>query len=65
MVSLNDNEDLAVPRQSGKQIMRSNHPTTSVSQYYYRSLFVPYIDHLLAELDRRFEGSLTVAQGNY
>ena len=42
---------------SGRQIHRANAPSTCPKEYYLRNLAIPFVDHLLVELDNRFKKS--------
>ena len=48
-----------MPRVVGTQIHRSNTPAESVSDYYKRTITIPLLDHLMCELDYRFDSSKT------
>ena len=50
-----------MPRVVGTQIHRSNTPAESVSYFYKRTVTIPLLDHLMCELDYRFDGSKTEA----
>ena len=50
-----------MPRVVGTQIHRSNAPAESVSDYYKRTITIPRLDHLMCELDYRFDSSKTEA----
>ena len=43
------------PRIASYQLHRSNTPAANASQYYQRTLTMPMLDHLITELDNRFE----------
>ena len=43
------------PRFASNQLHRSNTPAANASQYYQRTLTIPMLDHLITELDNRFE----------
>ena len=43
------------PRIASYQLHRSNTPAANASQYYQRTLTIPMLDHLITELDNRFE----------
>ena len=43
------------PRIASYQLHRSNTPAVNASQYYRRTLTIPMLDHLITELDNRFE----------
>ena len=49
------------PRVVGTQIRRSNTPAESVSDYCKRPITIPVLDHLMSELDYRFDSSKTEA----
>lgn len=42
------------PRTSKRQVHRANTPSDSVSQYYERSVTLPFLDHLTSQLQTRF-----------
>ena len=42
-----------MPRRSNKQIHRSNTPADTVEQYWCRTVFYPFLDHMLQELTDR------------
>ena len=44
---------VCIPRRYSKQTSRENHPGTTI-QYYRRSLAVPFLDHLISEIETRF-----------
>ncbi|CAC5390836.1 unnamed protein product [Mytilus coruscus] len=44
----------SVPSQCKRQTLRNNTPATSVTEYYKRSVLIPFLDHLLNELNSRF-----------
>eukprot|EP00731_Ephydatia_muelleri_P018054 Em0011g94a len=43
------------PRIASYQLHQSNTPAVNASQYYRRTLTIPMLDHLITELDNRFE----------
>ena len=47
-------KELSVPRVVGIQVCRDNVEAESASQYYQRSVFLPYIDDLSSSLRERF-----------
>ena len=54
------------PRLCVRQRHRSNVPATTPSEYYRRTITVPVLDHLLAELEKRFDKhQQTALQGFY
>ena len=52
----------SIPRftNSSRQSHRSNPPAESASEYYKRSLTIPMLDHLMIELDDRFNAESTL-----
>ncbi|XP_049948070.1 uncharacterized protein LOC126456359 [Schistocerca serialis cubense] len=42
------------PRVVARQMHRPNHPSVSVTEYYRKSLFIPYLDSLVQSLQERF-----------
>ena len=48
-----------MPRQAQRQLHRSNVPAVSVVDYYWKNVAVPFLDHIISNLDERFS-SLTV-----
>lgn len=50
---MNINESL--PRTVGQQQHRNNIPATTESEYYKRTLTIPMLDHLIAEMKERFQ----------
>uniref|UniRef100_A0A8C5P6W8 Repressor of the inhibitor of the protein kinase n=1 Tax=Leptobrachium leishanense TaxID=445787 RepID=A0A8C5P6W8_9ANUR len=48
------NIELSVPRQCGRQVFRFNVGCSSVEEYYRQSIYVPYLDSLIASLESRF-----------
>jgi hypothetical protein len=45
---------IAVPRTVGLQTARNNIPAHSPEQYYKRSIFLPFIDHFICQLQDKF-----------
>jgi hypothetical protein len=45
---------IKVPRTVGLQTARNNIPADSPEQYYKRSIFLPFIDHFICQLQDRF-----------
>jgi len=43
-----------MPRFSNRQIHRNNVPASSPEQFYRASIFIPYLDKFIRELDNRF-----------
>ena len=50
-----------MPRVVGTQIHRSNTPAESASDYCKRTITIPLLDHLMCELNYRFDSSKTEA----
>ena len=48
-----------MPRVVGTQIHRSNTPAESMLDYYKTTITIPLLDHLMCELDYRFDSSKT------
>ena len=38
---------------------RANHPSSTIEEYYRRSLAIPFLDHLESQIDTRFTASFT------
>lgn len=56
----------SLPRICSRQRHRTNTPASSPSEYFKRMITIPILDHLLAELDRRFTShQVTALQGLY
>ena len=56
----------SMPRLCGHQRHRHNVPATTPSEYFRRIITVPLLDHLLAELEKRFDRhQQTALQGLY
>ncbi|XP_046853058.1 52 kDa repressor of the inhibitor of the protein kinase-like [Xenia sp. Carnegie-2017] len=47
------------PRTCGRQAIRSNVPSESVSDYFKKTITIPLADHLCSELEKRFDSSAT------
>ncbi|KAK3104654.1 hypothetical protein FSP39_007252 [Pinctada imbricata] len=45
---------LKVPRQCLQQTQRSNVPASTTKEYFKRSVFIPYVDALIQQLEMRF-----------
>ena len=45
---------ITLPRMCSRQTKRSNVPANSPEEYYKRSIFIPFVDHLIQELSARF-----------
>lgn len=46
--------DVSIPRCIKKQNNRNNIPSTSPQEYYKRSVFIPFLDHMTTHLSERF-----------
>ena len=55
MAELSENK-LEVPRVNARQIYRSNVEFTTPEEYYCRTIFIPFIDSLIQQLNERFSG---------
>ena len=55
------NVEASKPRNAGRQVHCENVPADTPSQYWKRAMYLPFMDHLLQELDTR----LLVAQDRY
>ena len=42
-----------MPRIVGRQSQRNNVPATSSEEYYRRSVTIPFLDHILLEMNSR------------
>lgn len=45
------NVSVSIPRRCSRQTARENHPGSTPEEYYRRSLAVPFLDHLISEID--------------
>ena len=54
----------SIPRTTNRQQHRSNMPAATTSDYFKRTVTIPALDHLIAEIDTRFhrESSSVVCQ---
>jgi hypothetical protein len=43
----------SIPRRCGRQTTRANHPVETPKQYCQISLYYPFLDHLITELESR------------
>lgn len=50
--------EVSVPRVVGRQVHRSNTPSSSPSQHFRRQLTIPLLDHLCGEIEERFNHAL-------
>lgn len=46
--------ELTMPRICSRMTSRSNAPSVSVKEYFYRNVYLPFLDHLLMELESQF-----------
>ena len=53
-ISLHDKNELSIPRRCGRQTFRSNVEADTPQVYWRRTVFLPFLDHLLSELSSRF-----------
>ena len=54
ILAKNAEVELVVPRRSGRQVYRNNTNMEEPIDYFRVTAFIPFIDHLLSELMRRF-----------
>ena len=54
-------EKPSIPRRCNRQMQRANVKGEVPEVYYYRSLTIPFLDHLLHELEDRFSSNAKVA----
>ena len=54
-VMLGQSVEKTALRQALRQQHRQNIPSSSVSEYYKTNLTIPILDHLISELDNRFD----------
>ena len=54
MTELHGRPTPVIPRQAGRQTQRSNIPAATPEEYWRRSVFIPFLDTLKAELNARF-----------
>ena len=45
----------SIPRRCGRQTTRANHPAETPKQYCRISLYYPFLDYLITELESRLE----------
>ena len=51
----------SLPRTAGRQLQRNNVIASTTSEYYKRTLTIPMLDHLISEMEERFQyGSSSV-----
>lgn len=56
-----DTELPTIPRRCNRQTQRSNVEADSPEVYYRRALTIPFLDHLLSELEFRFSTNVKIA----
>ena len=45
---------LFIPRRCNSQIFRDNYPSDDSEHFFREAIFVPYLDHLIMEMEDRF-----------
>jgi len=45
---------LLIPRRCKSQIFRDNYPSDDPEHFFREAIFVPYLDHLMVEMEDRF-----------
>jgi len=45
---------LLIPRRCKSQIFRDNYPFDDLEHFFREAIFVPYLDHLIVEMEDRF-----------
>lgn len=56
-------DHVPIPRIASRQTLRANHSSDTAEEYYKLAYFLPYIDHLLTDLKRRFVQSPELVKG--
>ena len=54
-------KQITVPRRCTFQTLRSNHPADTPAEFWRRSVYIPFADHLVSELNSRFNQLPTTA----
>jgi hypothetical protein len=49
--------EVTVPRQAAQQTHRDNHLATTPEQFFKTSVAIPFLDHLMSELEDRFKNA--------
>ena len=49
-------EPVSKPRVVGRQTLRSNVEAQNLKEYFQRSTFLPFLDHLICQLEDRYSG---------
>jgi hypothetical protein len=57
------NVSINVPRTVKRQINRPNYQYVDASDFYKKAITIPLLDHVISELNARFDHSLTAYQG--
>ena len=52
---------IGTPRRCSRQTARENHPGDTTKEYFRRSLAIPFLDHLKAEIETRFSSHSVTA----
>ena len=47
--------ELSLPRLCGRQTQRSNIPSQTPKEYYWRTITIPLLDHIISEMTSRFD----------
>lgn len=47
-------EEIKIPRTTKRQVHRDNYENCTPEIYYRQSVFIPFIDHFLVQLEYRF-----------
>lgn len=55
--------EIQMPRLASRQANRTNVPASTPTEYYRRSIFIPFLDGLLSNFKTRFDGQQAVAYG--
>ena len=64
MAATAKDQELPTPRRCGRQTPRSNVESTTPEEYWRRTAFLPFLDHLITEFESRFsELSSAAVQG--
>ena len=54
MTALHGRPSPEIPRQAGRQTLRSNVPASTPEEYWRRTVFVPFLDTLILQMEERF-----------
>ena len=55
MAEVSGSEGMSIPRRCGRQTARSNVQASTPEEYWRRTVFIPFLDHLLQEFNNRFD----------